>query len=187
MIRIFSVLNTYLRMGYLLHLVTLAELLAIALLYYIWIENWSAFKIAFLSFMVSFPLFPQLDARSRFQNYKLAKDQLHMFGFQERIMKPFVKSRCQRDAVMRACKELGYETPCRNYFNKCGYRWYHLFPDIILKQPMVVFTKAFIKTTFFAKTYKPRFDYYKLSREQTLPVAQTISHRVIKKREKTTA
>ena len=187
MIRTLSVLNTYLRMGYLLHLVTLAEIMALALLYYTWIENWGAFKIAFLVFMSTFPLFPQLDARSRFQNYKLAKDQLHMFGFQERIMKPFVKSRCQRDAVMRACKELGHEKPCADYFNKCGYRWYHLFPDIILKQPMVVFTRAFMKTTFFAKTYKSRFDYYKLSDEQALPGAQTITHRVIKKREKTTA
>jgi hypothetical protein len=45
------VLNTYLRMGYLLHLVTLAELLGFALLYFTWIENWGAFKIAFLSFI----------------------------------------------------------------------------------------------------------------------------------------
>jgi len=178
--------NTYIRMGHLLHFVTIIELAFALLLVYLWIGNLNEFKLSALLFLSCCPFFPQLDAWSRFQNYKLAKDQLYMFGFQERIIKPFLKSRCQRDAVMQACKELGYLKPCVNYFSKSGYRWYHLFPDVLFKDPKVVLSRNFIKTTFFAKRYKSRFDFQALQNEAR-DHEQIVTRLVVKKQKKITA
>ena len=48
-----------------------------------------------------------LDARSRFQDYKRAKDLFFENGFKSRIAKIYVYSKCQRDAVRVAAKDLG--------------------------------------------------------------------------------
>jgi len=107
------------------------------------------------------PLIAQLDIRSRYQNYKLVKDNLHIYGFQTRLVKPFIRSSCQRDAVKVAADELGMLHQCREYFKSNGYKWYHLVPDIVLKKPSVLFTKNFWSTTLFTKTYHPRIDFEK--------------------------
>jgi len=114
-----------------------------------------------LSPTIGLPLFAQLDARSRYQNYKLVKDNLYTYGFKTRFLKPFIKSSCQRAAVKVAAVELGMLHQCREYFKRNGYKWYHLIPDIVLKKPSVLFTKNFWSTTLFTKTYHPRIDFEK--------------------------
>jgi hypothetical protein len=107
------------------------------------------------------PLFAQLDARSRYQDYKFVKDRLYLYGFQTRILKPFMKSRCQRDAAKTAATELGMMRQCEEYLKQKGYEWYHLFPDILFKQPSILLTKNFWMTTLFAKTYRPQINFSK--------------------------
>jgi len=110
-------------------------------------------KLIILSPMIGLPLFAQLDARSRYQDYKLVKDNLFVYGFQKRIVKPFIKSRCQSDAAKAAAYELGMLQQCKEYFRINGYKWYHLAPDIIFKDPSLLLTKKFGVTTLFAKAY----------------------------------
>jgi len=105
------------------------------------------------------PIFPQLDARSRYQNYKMMRDYFYVYGYQERLVKHIAKSRCQRDAVIIAAREMGVEAECRNYFKACGYKWFHLFPDVIFEKPFVLLHKSFWLTTFFTKSYHPKFNY----------------------------
>lgn len=158
---------SYLRVGYLLHIVTfIGLLLSYCLFYFFDILSWLAIdntliKTIILSPLLVIPLIAQLDIRSRYQNYKLVKDNLYIYGFQTRLLKPFIKSSCQRDAVKVAADELGMLHQCREYFKSNGYKWYHLIPDIVLKNPSVLFTKNFWSTTLFTKTYHPRIDFEK--------------------------
>ncbi|OQY46349.1 MAG: hypothetical protein B6240_07350 [Desulfobacteraceae bacterium 4572_87] len=169
--RIFTVLNSrptwsYLRAGCFLHFMTLVELTLLCLIYSyfsIYFEYLTPvgifFKLILMFFLAVLSLFSQLDARSRFQNYKQLKDQLFFYGFDRRIFKPVLQSRCQRDAAMAAAEELGYGNECRNYFRTCGYRWYHLVPDFIFRAPYFLLTWAFWRRTFFMPTYRSRVDF----------------------------
>lgn len=156
--------SSYFRVGYLLHLITLLELGILAFIYqkvneksFLGVGNeWWKTLVVYSFFC--FPLFPQLDARSRFQNYKLLRDRMYLYGFQPRIISPFTKSRCQRDALMAAAEDMGYSKECKAYFQKGGYRWFHLFPDFLLTNPKFLFTKNFWLTTFFVKSYHSRFN-----------------------------
>ncbi|HEY2722727.1 MAG TPA: hypothetical protein VGI82_13425 [Chitinophagaceae bacterium] len=158
---------SYLKAGYLLHIITISEILLFLLVLSLsavesWISGVPIFiKLIVLSPIVGMPLFAQLDARSRYQNYKLIKDNLYLHGFQKRILKPFVKSRCQRDAIRAAAEELGMLQVCSEYFKTSGYRWYHLLPDVIFNSPSILRTKNFWTTTLFEKTYHPKIDYEK--------------------------
>ena len=139
----------YLKVGYLLHIITVTELLFSFFLFYLLdIPSWGAndvtlIKIVALCLVVLLPLIAQLDARSRYQNYKLIKDHLYIHGFKTRILKPFLKSSCQRDAAKVAADELGMLSQCLQYFKSNGYRWYHLIPDIVLIKPSVLLTRNF--------------------------------------------
>jgi len=157
-------LPAYLRVGLLLHVITLMEITLLTLI-------GSAFPILtadsrmdtavngmVLSFLASLPILSQLDARSRYQSYKRVKDQIFRYGFDPRILKPFLKSRCQRDAAWVAADELGYGTLCRNYYRAQGYRWYHILPDFIFSNPRFLISGRFWQSTFFMKTYRPRFN-----------------------------
>ena len=159
-------LRSYLRAGYFLHFMTLAELASFCIAYSYFPISFEAltaagifFKLILLSFLAVLPLFSQLDARSRYQNYKQLKDQLFFYGFDKRIFKPILLSRCQRDAAMAAAGELGYGNRCRHYLRTCGYRWYHLVPDFIFRAPYLLLTRAFWRRTFFMPTYRPRVDF----------------------------
>lgn len=161
---------SYLKAGCLLHAITVFEIMFFTSLYYFinvtsWFDNndYLILKLLALSPSVCMPLFAQLDARSRFQNYKLVKDHLYLYGFQPRILKPFLKSRCQRDAAIAAAGELGLSVHCRDYFKSFGYRWYHLFPDVVFKRPSVLLTRNFWLTTLFTKTYQPKIDFEKIN------------------------
>jgi len=106
-----------------------------------------------LSLLVA-PIYPQCDARSRYQNYKQVKDHLYLYGFQSRIVKPFSYSRCQRDAVIAAAEELGLEKQCKDYFKSQGYYWYHILPDFLFRHPTYLLHKAFWLNTFLLNTIR---------------------------------
>jgi hypothetical protein len=161
-----KILRSYLIAGKLLHFITLIEILAIVFLIPL-ISKIDAgsniiiigLKLFATSYVISLPLFAQLDARSRFQNYKQIKDQIFIYGFDKRIFKPVLKSRCQRDAAWLSAKELGHGEKCRIYFYLNGYRWFHLFPDFVFSNPQFIFTSYFWKTTFFSSKYVSKIDY----------------------------
>ena len=154
---------TYLLSGRMLHVITVIELLVmirvVPLLHAMdtITPAGTAFRYYLVSFLVSLPVFSQLDARSRYQNYKQLKDQFILFGFDPRILKPVLKSRCQRDAAEIAARDTGYAGECRMHFRCHGYRWYHLFPDFLFTHPWFLLTPYFWKTTFFTPAYHSRY------------------------------
>src|ERR1700741_5289168 len=95
--RVFKIIS-YLRVGCLLHIITFLELsISYCLFSFIDIPGWLSsgyffLKMIALSPVIIMPLFAQLDARSRYQDYKLIKDHLYIHGFKPRILKPFIKS-----------------------------------------------------------------------------------------------
>lgn len=156
-------LRSYLEATYLLHMITLAEVSLLLILMSHLTNGFteslfmhSLWKISFFCLLCLYPVSAQFDARSRFQNYKKIKDQIYLFGFSERILKPVLKSRCQRDAALIAAKELGHGNKCRRYFKRKGYHWYHLLPDFVFTYPHFFFTRYFWLSTFFVPYYKPR-------------------------------
>ncbi len=158
--------SSYLKAGCFLHLMTLAEIVLLCMLFSYFsisteeaVDGWCLSELFLLSFFTALPLLSQLDARSRYQNYKQLKDQLFLYGFDRRIFKPVLQSRCQRDAALAAAEELGYGERCRVYFKNCGYKWYHLVPDFVFRSPHFLLTRAFWKRTFFMPTYRPRVDF----------------------------
>ena len=160
-----SLFLNYIKLGYLLHLMTIAEVFIIIQFFQnielsTWLQDkFMVLKIIFLFLFVTAPFFPQCDARSRFQNYKQVKDHLYLYGFQGRILKPFSFSRCQRDAVLAAAEELGMESECKQYFKSLGYRWYHILPSFLFSKPVYLFHKAFWLNTFFAKYYASKVNF----------------------------
>ena len=149
-------------MGSLLHLSTLLEIAALYSVYESfgtegWLQQGNfVLKILLLSPFISIPFFPQLDAWARYQNYKMLRDQFYFYGFRPRIVKPFIKSRCQRDAALAAAHELGFTDLCKKHFFDNGYRWYHVLPDFVFTKPQFLLCKHFWSTTFFAKNYHAR-------------------------------
>ncbi len=144
----------YLSAGKLLHAVTVTELFSITTIATCIGEHPLAYP-ALLSLSL-FPLFTQLDARSRFQEYKRVRDQLARYGPQRRIFKSVAGSRCQRDAVFAAARQLGYASHCSACFSAAGYRWYHLLPDVVKGHPRFLVSSVFWRTTFFMPTYQTR-------------------------------
>ncbi len=160
-------IERYFRVGILLHSIALMSLLiALFVSQYIRLsyrnDNFLA-SILFLwltAFILSITILAELDVRSRYQNYKQIKDQIFENGYQTRIMKPMLKSRCQRDAAILAARESGLESRLRSYFSVHGYRWYHVIPDFVFSNPQFFFSKYFWMTTFFVKKYNSKhFDY----------------------------
>ena len=146
----------YLAAGRLLHATTVIAALAVVL-----IATCTAvrpFRTLAMAAVGLLALFSQLDARSRYQEYKRARDQLVAFGPNRRIFQSLSGSQCQRDAVLAAARPLGYATLCRNHFYTAGYRWYHLMPDFMRHHPGYLFSPAFLRATFFAPTYRSRYD-----------------------------
>lgn len=169
-----SLFYTYIKLGYLLHLMTIAELYIIVNCFRTfdlieWMQNdYTLIKSIALFLFVTAPIFPQCDARSRYQNYKQVKDHLYLYGFQSRIVKPFSFSRCQRDAVLTAAEELGLDKPCKEYFESQGYCWYHILPNFLFHRPTYIFHKAFWLNTFFAKYYKAKINYATIGAENAV-------------------
>ena len=100
------------------------------------------------------PFFAIFDARGRYQNYKQVKDTLFNMGYDQRLLRPFMHSKCQRDAVVVAANDLGYSSEVKAYFYKAGYRWYHVLPDAFMANPLVLFSSVFWKRILFTKKYE---------------------------------
>ncbi len=173
-----SFFHTYVKLGYLLHLMTIAEI-AVILGCFLqfnlikWVQDdFIVVKSVLLLSFVCAPIFPQCDARSRYQNYKQVKDHLYIYGFQPRIIKPFSFSRCQRDAVLAAAEELGMEKECRQYFIVQGHKWYHVLPDFLYHKPGYLFQKAFWLNTFFAKKYHSKIDFSTITNHHPYQVSK---------------
>ena len=141
----------YLSAGKLLHAITVAEMVTILTIAALIGQHPLAYPT--LIALSLFPLFTQLDARSRFQEYKRVKDQLTRYGPDRRIFKSVAGSRCQRDAAHAAARQLGYAKHCRFYYRAAGYRWYHVLPDFVKRHPRFLISAAFWRTTFFMPTY----------------------------------
>lgn len=120
------------------------------------------FIVYFFIFIYFFSLIvtTQLDAYSRYQNYKMAKDLLHQYGFKKQLVRVFSKSKCQREAIVEAGNCLGLKKEVNDYFYKIGYRWYHILPHIIIEKPQIFFTKEYWMTTFFVSNYKSKYFYW---------------------------
>ncbi|WP_372679547.1 hypothetical protein [Desulfosarcina sp.] len=144
----------YLSAGKLLHAVTVTEVFTITTIAACIGEHPLAYPA--LGSLSLLPLFTQLDARSRFQEYKRVQDQLARFGPDRRIFKSVAGSRCQRDAGFAAARQLGYASHCRACFSSAGYRWYHLLPDVVKGHPRFLVSAVFWRTTFFMPTYPTR-------------------------------
>lgn len=154
----------YLQTGVLLHLMGIAGLF----LFFVFMEKayvafqqqsviWTLIHSYLTIHCLTLPFFSQFDARSRYQNYKMLKDKLYTYGFDERIIRPFVFSRCQRDAVRVAAAELHLASEFKTSVYKMGFRWYHILPHMVLKSPGLLFTKSYWQKTLFVKAYKSQY------------------------------
>ncbi|MGB5531344.1 MAG: hypothetical protein WBQ32_15355 [Ignavibacteriaceae bacterium] len=115
--------------------------------------------LALLIILFNMGILAELDGYSRFQNYKQVKDQMFLNGFQERQLKPLLKSSCQREAAILAGDELGIGKEVRNYFLQKGYKWYHIIPDFVFNNQLFFFSMFFWRTTFFTPRYEPKVNY----------------------------
>lgn len=144
----------YLSAGVLLHAITAVELTAILIVAGV---DDHALKLPTLVVLGLMVLFTQLDARSRFQEFKRVRDQLIRYGPDRRIFRSIAASRCQRDAGLAAARQLGHAAACRRFYLERGYRWYHLLPDVVSRHPGYLLSPGFYRTTFFLPTYTSRF------------------------------
>ena len=151
----------YLKVGAFLHFMSILSLGILILSSRISIEfynegmltksySWGALAL----WALSIPFFSQFDAYGRYQNYKQIKDSLFELGFDTRLIKPFMYSKCQRDAVIIAGNDLGCGQEIRDFYFKEGYRWYHVLPDAFVKKPLVLFYGVFWKRILFTQHYE---------------------------------
>ena len=92
--------------------------------------------------------FALADGVSRHREYRRIKAMFLKYGFSERILKPLAGSRCQRDAALYAARETGHLDRARAYFHDLGYRWYHILPDLVIRNPLAFASPSFIRTSF---------------------------------------
>ena len=150
----------YLRVGVILHLFCL-----LTLSLFLWCFNnlfissgWQFFNNLLLSMFFFSHLFTtQLDAYSRYQNYKMVKDLFHVYGFRSLLAKPYSRSKCQRDSVLEAATQLGLRSSAIQYFRNSGYRWYHIIPSVLIEDPALLFTRGYWLTTLFVPKYTSKY------------------------------
>lgn len=93
-------------------------------------------------------LFAMADGVSRYREYQRIKAMFAKYGFSERILEPVARSRCQRDAAMLAARETGWGCSARQYFAALGYRWYHILPDSVIRNPFAFLRPSFLRSSF---------------------------------------
>lgn len=103
-----------------------------------------------------------MDGWSRFQNYKRAKDQFFLYGFQPRIAIAYIGSKCQRMAALTAADELGMADELKDFYDECGVKWFHYIPYFMVKEPLFLFKKSFWSRTFLEQKYYAKYDYQQL-------------------------
>ncbi len=104
-----------------------------------------------------------MDGWSRFQDYKRAKDLFYAHGFQPRIARSFIRSKCQRMSAIVAANELNLTQDIKEYYSHRGVRWYHFIPYFMVNDPLFIFKKHFWSRTFLEKNYTPKYNYHQLS------------------------
>ena len=152
--------RAYLRVGVILHLfcLTSLSLFVLVLIYMTAPTSWQLlWKSLLSSFLLSVSITTQMDAWSRYQNYKMMKDLFHIYGFRRLLVKPWSRSRCQRDAVVEAASQLGLRSSATDHFYSLGYRWYHIIPSVLIEDPMLLLSKGYWRTTFFVPAYQSRY------------------------------
>ena len=151
---------TYLKTGYILHAFSISVFILFLICFDILPTTNGITQVGYIllsMFLFSVTITSQLDAYSRFQNYKMVKDLLYQHGFRELFLKPFSRSRCQRDAIAESAAQLGLDSHVKSYFRKLGYRWYHIIPSPLVEHPLILFTKKYWHTTFFVTYYKSKY------------------------------
>lgn len=111
-------------------------------------------------YMISIPVFAELDAHSRYQNFKMVRDLFFKYGYKDRFVKSMQYSKCQREAAIFAAKKTGYSELVITYFRKNGKKWFHYFPSFLISNPLFLFTKQFWISTFFVKYYRIKYYEY---------------------------
>lgn len=71
-----------------------------------------------------------------------------------------MNSKCQRDSVLMASKDLDYLERTRKLFYNNGYRWYHVLPNRFIKNPFVIFRKEFWFKILFTNKYQLKYFYW---------------------------
>ena len=151
---------TFLRTSLTLQLFFLSTLAIFGMFLYRFLENELtiiSWDTLFTLFFFSLSITTQLDAYSRYQNYKQVKDLIHKNGFRGMIIKPFSGSRCQRDAVREMANQLKIKKMVRQYFYHLGYRWYHIIPTALWRKPLLVFTRGYWITILFVPRYRSKY------------------------------
>ena len=150
----------YLKVGRFLHIMTLISLTIFGWSFsYLEVSN-SIFDLIhflylFLSlFGITVAIISQLDAFGRFQNYKQLKDKFYEYGFNLRLIRPFMFSKCQRDAILVASEDFDSKDKVKLYFYEKGYRWYHVLPDVFVDNPLLIFKMEFWNKILFTKYYE---------------------------------
>lgn len=88
------------------------------------------------------------DGLSRWREYGRVRRLLSRHGFRTRILRAVSSSRCQRDMALAAAGSLGCRSRARQFFHSLGYRWYHLLPDAVMRNPLTFFDLRFLTTSF---------------------------------------
>jgi hypothetical protein len=109
-----------------------------------------------------------MDGWSRYQNYKRAKDQFFIHGFNQKIAHLYLGSKCQRMAAETAAEELGLKDQLQECYRDYGVKWYHYIPYFMIKEPFFLFKKIFWSRTFLEEVYEPKFDYRALAKSQSV-------------------
>jgi hypothetical protein len=127
-----------------------------------WIVFWAwSFLFSFIHIYLVI-----MDGWSRYQNYKRAKDQFFIHGFNEKIAQVYLGSKCQRMAVETAAEELGMKDELLECYRGFGVKWYHYVPYFMIKDPLFLFKKIFWSRTFLEGIYEPKFDYHAIAKSQ---------------------
>ena len=163
------VIISYIRVGKLLYY---SLLLFILEAWFYWIKLKAAYlesSLPFMIFWLACFLFAfvhiflvAMDGWSRFQNYKRAKDQFYVHGFNKRIADTYIGSKCQRTAAIVAAEELGIGEKVKAYYVTKGVKSYHWIPYFMVKNPLFFFSEKFWSRSFLEKNYKAKFDFNNL-------------------------
>lgn len=89
-----------------------------------------------------------LDGFSRFREYRRIRSMLRRRGWNRRVFLLVAGSRCQRDAALLAAREAGHGPRARGLFHALGYRWYHLLPDAVVRNPLLFLDPGFLRSSF---------------------------------------
>ena len=164
-----SLYFSYIRVGYLLYLALflfLAESWYYGYELHYAIQNKSALSIAIWTWNFMFSVIHIflviMDGWSRFQNYKRAKDQFFLYGFQPRIALAYIGSKCQRMAAITAADELGMADELKEFYADCSVKWFHYIPYFMIKEPLFLFKKSFWSRTFLERKYQAKYNYQQL-------------------------